>query len=304
MKKAFLVSFLVILFSLISIGCGKEKITESVKENRASVGSSASEASLSSSESSDDPLTTKQTSVPTLFIHGYGGTEGSFNGMLSRFKANGHGKKILTVTVQPDGSVSDNGTWEDQSEKPMIQVLFADNKNNEWNQADWVKAVLDYLNNTYQIDEVNIVGHSMGGVSSFRYLITYGSDESLPKVNKFVAIGAPFNDFVTGNEAQGLDALAQEGPLVSSQRYSEFAAAIQQYPKTTPMLNIVGDLQDGSDGDGTVPLRSGLAISYLMQINGIDYREEIITGPQASHSQLHENPHVDELVANFLWVTQ
>lgn len=303
MKRTFLVSFLVILFSLISIGCGKEKTTESVKESRVSVGLSSSEASLSSSESSD-PLTENQTGVPTLFIHGYGGTEGSFNGMLSRFEANGHGKKILTVTVQPDGSVSDNGTWEDQTEKPMIQVLFADNENNEWNQADWVKAVLSYLNNTYQIDEVNIVGHSMGGVSSFRYLVTYGSDESLPKVNKFVAIGAPFNDFVTGNEAQGLDTLTQEGPLVSSQRYSDFAAAIQHYPKTTPLLNIVGDLQDGSDGDGTVPMRSGLAISYLMQIKGINYREEIITGPQASHSQLHENTHVDELVAGFLWGSQ
>lgn len=303
MKRTFLVSFLVILFSLISIGCGKEKITESVKENRASVGSSTSEASLSSSESSD-PLTTKQTSVPTLFIHGYGGTEGSFNGMLSRFEANGHGKKILTVTVQPDGSVSDNGTWEDQSEKPMIQVLFADNKNNEWNQADWVKSVLSYLSSTYQIEEVNIVGHSMGGVSSFRYLITYGSDESLPKVNKFVAIGAPFNDFVTGNEAQGLDALAQEGPWVSSQRYSDFAAAIQQYPKATPMLNIVGDLEDGSEGDGTVPIRSGLSIGHLMQTNAIDYREKIITGPQASHSLLHENTQVDKLVADFLWGSQ
>lgn len=306
MKKTFLISFLVILFCLISTGCGNEKTTESVKESRTSVESNAtstSEATVSSSESSD-PLTTEQTDVPTLFIHGYGGTEGSFSGMLSRFEASGWGGKRLTVTVQLDGSVSDNGTWNDQSESPLIQVLFADNENNEWNQADWVKAVLSYLSSTYQIDEVNIVGHSMGGVSSFRYLVTYGTDESLPAVNKFVAIGAPFNDFVSGNETQTLDALAQDGPLVISQRYSDFVAGIQQYPKETPMLNIVGDLEDGSEGDGTVPIRSALSIGHLMQTNATDYREKIITGPQASHSLLHENTQVDKLVADFLWGSQ
>ncbi|MFL2104111.1 alpha/beta fold hydrolase [Desemzia sp. FAM 23991] len=299
MRKTFIISFLVILFSLLSIGCGKEK-TDPVKESRTSVVSNVtntSDAVFSHSVS----LTRNQTTIPTLFIHGYGGTEGSFNGMLSRFESNYFGKKVLTVTVQPDGTVSAAGTWDDQVVNPMIQVLFADNKNSELNQAEWIKAVLSYLNQTYQIEEVNLVGHSMGGVSSFRYLITYGKDDSLPVVNKFIAIGAPFNNFVSGNEEQSVDALSQNGPLVISERYSDYAAGIQDYPKATNMLNIVGDLEDGSEGDGTVPSRSALAIGYLMQMNGLEYRTEIITGSQASHSQLHENTQVDELVANFLW---
>ena len=299
MKKTVFFSFVVLLFSLISTACGNNEAEKSVQESRATMESK----SITNSESVSEPLDIALMNVPTLFIHGYGGTEGSFSGMLSRFETSGWGKKRLTVTVQPDGSVLDTGTWDEQSENPLIQVLFADNKNNEWNQADWVKAVLSYLNHTYQIDEVNIVGHSMGGVSSFRYLVTYGKDESLPTVNKFVAIGAPFNDFVTGNEEQSLDALIQDGPLVISQRYSDFAAGIQQYPKETPLLNIVGDVQDGSDGDGTVSLRSGLSIGHLMQSNNIDYREEIVTGPKAAHSLLHENSQVDKAVADFLWRT-
>lgn len=305
MKKTFFFSFMIILFSFIIIGCGNEKTAGSDKENSTTSDqklTSTSEINDSSSETTE-PLTTNQTAVPTLFIHGYEGTEGSFKGMLSRFEASSWGKKVLTVTVQTDGSVSETGDWQNQLDNPLIQVLFADNKNNEWNQADWIKAVLSYLNEMHQIDEVNLVGHSMGGVSSFRYLITYGNDNSLPMVNKFVAIGAPFNDFVSGNEEQSLDTLNQNGPLVASERYSEFTAGIQDYPKAAKMLNIVGDLQDGSDGDGEVPIRSGLAIGYLMQANGIDYREEIITGPQAQHSQLHENTQVDKLVADFLWGT-
>ncbi|WP_313470147.1 alpha/beta fold hydrolase [Carnobacterium sp.] len=305
MRKTFLFSFIVILLGLISIGCGNEKTAESVKDSPTTSESkekNTSEAVIFSSESSD-PLTTNQTAVPTLFIHGYQGTEGSFSGMLSRFETSGWGKKALTITVQPDGSISETGTWQNQSDNPLIQVLFADNKNNEWNQADWVKAVLTYLKKTYQIDEVNLVGHSMGGVSSFRYLVTYGEDESLPTVHKFVAIGAPFNDFVTGNEAQSLDELNQNGPVVISERYSDFAAGIQHYPKLTKMLNIVGDLQDGSNGDGTVPVRSGLAIGYLMQTKGLDYHEEEVVGAQTHHSQLHENTQVDKLVGDFLWGT-
>ena len=290
MKKTVFFSFMVLLFSLITMACGNNNEAEkSVQESRAT------------SESVSEPLDTDLMNVPTLFIHGYGGTEGSFNGMLSRFEEDNLGDKTLTVTVQPDGSVSDTGSWDDQASNPLIQVLFADNENNEWNQADWIKAVLVYLKQTYQIEEVNLVGHSMGGVSSFRYLVTCGNDDSLPVVNKFVAIGAPFNDFVTGNEEQSLDALIQEGPLVMSQRYSDFAAGIQNYPKGTKLLNIVGDLEDGSDGDGTVPLRSGLSIGYLMQKNGFKYREEVITGTQTSHSQLHENTQVDKEVADFLW---
>ena len=303
MKKTFLVSFLVFLFGFISMGCGNGQITKTDEESQESVesnSSSASEISLSSSDSTD-PMTANQSNVPTLFIHGYGGTEGSFSGMLSRFEASSFGKKILTVTVQPDGSISETGDWQEQTNNPLIQVLFADNKNNEWNQADWIKAVLVHLNKNYQIEKVNLVGHSMGGVSSFRYLVTYGDDDTLPQVNNFIAIGAPFNDFVTGNEEQSLDALDLNGPMVISERYSDFSAGIQQFPKATKMLNIVGDVQDGSDGDGTVPLRSALAINYLMLTNGIEYRTEIIAGSQAQHSQLHENIAVDQLVANFLW---
>jgi len=305
MRKKVCFPFLVILLSSVIMGCGIRKNTESFNENQ----TTSEEQSINTSEKmssnieSLDPLATNQTEVPTLFIHGYGGTAGSFNGMLSRFEANSWGENVLTITVQPDGIISEIGEWQNKSNNPMVQVLFADNKNNEWNQAEWIKDVLTYLKTVYQINEVNLVGHSMGGVSSFRYLSTYGNDKTQPIVNNFVAIGAPFNDFVSGNEEQSLNDLKQNGPLVTSERYSDFTTRIKQYPRMTKMLNIVGDLQDGSEGDGTVPIRSGLSIGHLMQTNEMNYSEEIVTGSQAAHSQLHENTQVDELVADFIWST-
>ncbi|WP_034550975.1 alpha/beta fold hydrolase [Carnobacterium funditum] len=302
MKRLCLLSFVAVLLSIIIIGCGSQKGTEPVKESQLTSEPKASKSSEETQSSTEvsDVHAEDQASIPTLFIHGYGGTDFSFNGMLSRFEAEDYGKRWLTITVQPDGSISEAGNWQDDSASPFIQVLFADNKNNEWNQADWIKSVLIYLKTTYQVNEVNLVGHSMGGVSSFRYLVAYGSEDSQPAVKDFVAIGAPFNDFVEGNENQPLEELNQNGPLVRSGRYSEFSAAIQQYPSSTKMLNIVGDVADGSNSDGTVSISSGLSIGYLMQSNNFNYHEEVITGEQVSHSQLHENAEVDKLIVDFL----
>lgn len=302
MKRIYVLSLVAILLGIIVIGCGNKKEKNSVNESQIMHESNSIKASDETESTSEgiDKNRADQTSIPTLFIHGYEGTDFTFKGMLSRFESEEYGKRKLTLTVQPDGSISETGNWQDDSSTSFIQVLFSDNKNNEWNQADWIKAALIYLKTTYQIDEVNLVGHSMGGVSSFRYLVAYGNETTQPMVRKFVTIGAPFNDFATGNENQTLDELKQNGPLVLSERYSEFSAAMQQYPVTTEMLNIVGDIEDGSKSDGTVSLNSGLSIGYLMQLNKLDYHEEIITGDQAHHSQLHENLRVDKLIGDFL----
>lgn len=302
MKRLYLFSFVLMILSIMIIGCGSNKQIGPVNEKQLKSDSTSSETSKENKSSSEmlDMNSTDEAGIPTLFIHGYGGTDFTFNGMISRFETEGYGEKEASLTVQPDGSISETGDWQNDSVAPFIQVLFADNKNNEWNQADWIKAVLVYLKTTYQIDEVNIIGHSMGGVSSFRYLVAYENEETQPTVKNFVAIGAPFNDFVTGNENQTLEELKQNGPLVFSGRYNEFSAAIPQYPTATKMLNIVGDVEDGSKSDGTVSLSSGLSIEYLMQSNKLNYHEETITSEQAHHSQLHENEEVDKLVIDFL----
>ncbi|WP_414839772.1 alpha/beta fold hydrolase [Carnobacterium sp. TMP28] len=302
MKRLVLVSFIATLFIVLLVGCGNKKRMESVDDSQPASEPTSSkviqEQELSSEKSESDPR--DQAIVPTLFIHGYGGTDFTFNEMLIRFEKEHYGKQELTLTVESDGTIFETGNWQDDSSNPFIQVLFVENKDNEWNQADWIKAVLVHLKTTYQIAEVNLVGHSMGGVSSFRYAVAYGNEQTQPRIKRLVAIGAPFNDFVVGNENQTLEELYQNGPLVSSGRYSEFSTMIDNYPPTTQMLTIMGDIEDGSESDGTVSVRSGLAIGYLMQSNQLDYRQEVVTGKNSSHIQLHENPKVDRLIVDFL----
>ena len=46
----------------------------------------------------------------------------------------------LVLLVKPDGTVvKERGALSGKATNPSVQVLFEDNKNNEWNQTEWIK---------------------------------------------------------------------------------------------------------------------------------------------------------------------
>lgn len=220
--------------------------------------------------------------------------------MLRRLEKNQQAVKELVLTVGTDGQIQATGDLSGKAGNPMVQVLFEDNKNNEWNQAEWIKTCLLYLKENYGIDKVNIVGHSMGGVSALRYLGTYGQDTSLPQVQTLTAIGAPFNDFVDDSAQSLTDELAK-GPAVVSNRYQDYQQMIGNIPITTRFFLIAGQLDETDLSDGTVPLNSALAVYALLKQRGNEIEEKVVTGENASHSMLHENQEVDQLVSRFIW---
>lgn len=63
-------------------------------------------------------------SIPTIFIHGYRGTDRSLHGMIRRFDQKYHwGTESLTVNVSPDGKISTTGTY-NKKEKIHLSILF------------------------------------------------------------------------------------------------------------------------------------------------------------------------------------
>lgn len=50
-----------------------------------------------------------------------------------------------------------------------------------------------------------------------------------------------------------------------------------------------------------VPLNSALAVYALLKQRGNEIEEKVVTGENASHSMLHENQEVDQLVSRFIW---
>ena len=281
-------SGMVLLVLLILSGC-------QTQENKSQKETASTETTRTSQVES-----VKKGSVPTLFVHGYKGTVNSFKGMIDRLEGESKGQQELTLTVDTNGNVQAQGELSKEATNPMIQVLFEDNENNEWNQAEWIRACLVYLQTTDQINKVNIVGHSMGGVSGLRYLVTYGQETTLPQVEKFVALGAPFNDFVD-DSGQNLADLLENGPAVVSSRYQDYQTMIGNLPTDTQFLLVAGQLSEVELSDGTVPLNSALAVYALLKQHGNPVMEKVEEGEGASHSMLHENEEVDREVSRFLW---
>ncbi len=241
-----------------------------------------------------------KSNIPTLFIHGYKGTKNSFGKMMKRLEKEDYSKRELILKVSPNGEITEEGGFTKEKNNPTIQVLFEDNQADEWSQAKWIKSCLTYLKDNYSVEDVNIVAHSMGGASTFRYLVSY-KEENLPTISKFVAIGTPFNDFVELQGGETLESVIQNGPKLKSGRYKDYESGAESMPKTMEVLLIAGDVEDGSLGDEAVPMADALSVVALFKSNGneVDYQDYY--GKDAQHSRLHENEDVDNRVAEFLW---
>lgn len=237
----------------------------------------------------------------TLFFHGYGGTKHSMGGMIQRLSSRYQATHTLDLTVNTDGTIQTSGTFE-QADKPvLINVLFADNKNNEWNQAEWIYQSLQFVKAQYHVEKVNVVGHSMGGVSLFRFLETYQNQGELPTVEHFISIAAPLNEFLDTSNEQSVDGLLQQGPTQISPRYQDFQNNIANFPKNVQVSLFAGQLSASDLSDGTVPLTSALAVNQLLSSQQIPVETFVFKGILAQHSALHANPKVDKRIAEILW---
>lgn len=237
----------------------------------------------------------------TLFFHGYGGTKHSMGGMIQRLCSRYQATHTLDLTVNTDGTIQTSGTFEQAEKSVLINVLFADNKNNEWNQAEWIYQALQFVKTQYHVEKVNVVGHSMGGVSLFRFLETYQNQGELPTVEHFISIAAPLNEFLDTSNEQSMDGLLQQGPTQISPRYQDFQNNIANFPKNVQVSLFAGQLSASDLSDGTVPLTSALAVNQLLSSQQIPVETFVFKGILAQHSALHANPKVDKRIAEILW---
>ncbi|MBC1963492.1 alpha/beta hydrolase [Listeria welshimeri] len=248
-----------------------------------------------------DEKPVSEIAIPTLFVHGYSGTANSFKGMINRLADDGSVTKSLVMTVAADGTVTSKGNYDKFSQNPTIQVIFEENKSSMVNQALWIQNVMKELKNNYHIEKVYAIGHSMGGVSLTSYIEKVGSDKTYPVIEKLVLIGAPLNGLVIGDDGVTPYDLTEDGPKQSSERYSEFMENKTNIPTNLQVLNIAGDKLDGTKSDGSVSVASALSGKFIFDGQVTSYEEQVFTGKNAAHSNLHENTEVDAKVAAFLW---
>lgn len=237
--------------------------------------------------------------VPTLFLHGYKGSERSFSTMLERMDQQQWGTKTLVCFVNKKGRVSFKGSIPENVENPFIQVIFENNRAKLSDQTKWLQEVMKQLKDRYHIQEINLVGHSMGGLALTNYLQTTVDKDLYPKALKLVTIGSPFGgidreDYFNVNYG---DALIDLHP--NSAALQQLLKNKSAFPSDVSVLSIAGVMNNPLAGDGLVSLESALFNQYL--VNRDQYTENVITDLAATHSGLHEMESVDQLIAEFLW---
>lgn len=245
-----------------------------------------------------------QEPTPTLFLHGYGGTKNSMKYLINQAEARGVTKDIVVAHVSRDGDVTFDGKISKQATNPIVQIVLDDNTQGDLNEnALWIRQVLEKLQQDYHVKQFNFVAHSMGNVSFAQYMVDYGRDTSLPQLKKEVNLAGTFNGVLGMNEEVNEIQVDLNGkPSDMNPPYQEFMQLKSIYKdKNIDVLNMYGDLLDGTHSDGRVSNSSSKSLKYLLGDSPKSYQEVKYEGKEAQHSALHENEEVAQQMIHFLW---
>ncbi|MBZ2201549.1 MAG: alpha/beta hydrolase [Lentilactobacillus hilgardii] len=256
--------------------------------------------------------------TPTLFIHGWGGTLRSEKKMASDAEASDAAQRRMIIRVRPNGKIDVTGTIEKWMRNPIIFLRMDNNRAGEFQYARWLTKVCKLLKSKYHIDNLNFVGHSMGSYATVYYNMINGNRQDLPRANKLCLLAGPYNGIInngkqnqpiTGPLAKLWDDQPNANKLLKNGRpktihpeYQMLNQLKDRIPRQIRILNIYGDLNDGSNSDGVVTTESALSLGYLVKGRVNYYQTFKATGPNAQHSELHNhNLAVDRSLTNFLW---
>lgn len=239
--------------------------------------------------------------TPTLFVHGYKGGPRSFDTMINRMQSLQWGEKHVKIYVSAKGHVTIRGNFTG-SYNPFIQVLFENNRASINNQTLWLSDIMRRLKADYGIQQINLVGHSMGGLASVNYLLNE-HQYSVPRVEKLSVIASPFKGIEKEDYFASNYGAATTDLLPGSEALDQMIAKKDQFPNDINVFAIAGvinkDDPESEHWDGLVHASS---VSGLIDIVPFgQYEEKRLYNPLATHSGLHELEEVDLLLKEFLW---
>ncbi len=242
-----------------------------------------------------------QAPVPTLYIHGWHGTARSTDQLIESAEDEKGAEKVLAVTVSPQGKTAYSGKWNPNVRHPLIQVVFEDNEAEIPDEAGWLKTITEELRKRYGISQINIVSHSMGGPVTLYWALNLRNKKS-PELKKFVPIAGPFDGVIFTDDVPNQNQIKENGePVWQNAAYQSYYEKRKSFPEGVSVLNIYGNLEDGTNSDYLVTNASARSLRWLIKDRVGHYEEKMIKGPMAQHSKLHENKQVDRLVNDFLF---
>ncbi|SFK37924.1 Uncharacterized protein with an alpha/beta hydrolase fold [Halobacillus dabanensis] len=239
--------------------------------------------------------------TPTLFVHGFKGGPRSFDTMIDRMQSLQWGEKHVKIYVSARGDVTIRGNFTG-SFNPFVQVLFENNRASINNQTLWLSDIMRRLKADYGIQQVNLVGHSMGGLASVNYLLNE-HHYSVPRVERLSVIASPFKGIKKEGYFASNYGAATTDLHPGSEALDQMVAKKDQFPNDIDVFGIAGvinrDDPESEHWDGLVHASSVSGLEEIVPFG--QYKEKRLYNPLATHSGLHELEEVDLLLKEFLW---
>ncbi|WP_179394429.1 alpha/beta fold hydrolase [Lacticaseibacillus absianus] len=236
------------------------------------------------------------TPTPTLFVHGYGGSAASSDAMIASLERAGVAERTLRLTVDRAGHLHARGDL--HSPNPLVQVVFEESRAGEEVDTQWLLQIYRYLRDRYGVKAVNAVGHSLGAVA----VIAAAMAHPAVRMAKLAVIAGPYNGIMPVEDPPHAVTLDKQGRPSQEPVIYQWLDARRHGFAAAAVLNLYGDVGDGSDSDTRVTTQSARSLRGLLRDWSGDYRAQRVRGRAAQHSLLHQrNATVDRALRTFLF---
>lgn len=220
---------------------------------------------------------------PIIFVPGSSATINRFDDLFKELNATGPVHSVLKVQVNENNQLVFHGKLNPRDRQPFIVVGFQDNRDGYSNvkkQTKWLNLALTEIQNRYHFRDFSAIGHSNGGLVWTNYLEQDYAASSF-NIPTLMTLGTPFNFSETSMQRR-------------TEMLNDFIADNNQLPDNLVMYSVAGT--DDYTDDGIVPVESVLAGKYIYQNKVKSYTQIIVSGANAQHSSLPENPEVVNLL--------
>lgn len=220
---------------------------------------------------------------PIIFVPGSSATINRFDDLFKELNATGPVHSVLKVQVNENNQLVFHGKLNPRDRQPFIVVGFQDNRDGYSNikkQTKWLNLALTEIQNRYHFRDFSAIGHSNGGLVWTNYLEQDYAASSF-NIPTLMTLGTPFNFSETSMQRR-------------TEMLNDFIADNNQLPDNLVMYSVAGT--DDYTDDGIVPVESVSAGKYIYQNKVKSYTQIIVSGANAQHSSLPENPEVVNLI--------